>query len=98
MRGVGLGNGGGIGAHSVSPRPRISRAARHHARVLDHRVYRAAFVPALVALFIVAFSLTDPAAPRTTFLAPDAFEGQSAYGAADPPPRDSLRELTQAFP
>jgi hypothetical protein len=66
--------------------------------VLDHRVYRAAFVPALVALFIVAFSLTDPAAPRTTLLAPDAFDGQSAYGAADPPPRDSLRELAQAFP
>src|SRR4051794_2246003 len=66
--------------------------------VLDHRVYRAAFVPALVALFVVAFSLADPAKPRTTRLAPDAFQVSRAFGAIDPPPAGSLRELAQRFP
>ena len=31
--------------------------------MLDHRVYRAAFLPALVAVFVLAFSLTDPPKP-----------------------------------
>ena len=40
--------------------------------MLDHRVYRAAFVPALVALFVVAFSLADPAAQYTVTECPRA--------------------------
>jgi hypothetical protein len=67
-------------------------------RVLDHRVYRAAFVPALVALFVVAFSLGDRPAPRTTRLAPDAFDAQRAFGSGAQPQRDSLLELAKAFP
>lgn len=47
--------------------------------MLDHRVYRAAFLPALVAVFVLAFSLTDPPKPRTTRLAPLAFDGARAF-------------------
>ncbi|MEA2295339.1 MAG: hypothetical protein QOE86_2978 [Solirubrobacteraceae bacterium] len=66
--------------------------------VLDHRVYRAAFLPALVALFVVAFSLADPAMPRTTRLAPDAFQADRAFGPENPPASGTLRGLAQAFP
>jgi hypothetical protein len=66
--------------------------------VLDVRVYRAAFLPALVALFVAAFSLLDRPAPATTSQAADAFDGGRAFGSATPPPRDSLRELAKAFP
>jgi hypothetical protein len=66
--------------------------------VLDVRVYRAAFLPALVALFVAAFSLVDRPPPATTSLAADAFDGARAFGTADPPPRDSLRELVRTFP
>lgn len=58
--------------------------------MLDLRVYRAAFVPALVALFVVAFSLTDPAKPRTTRLAPLAFDDARAFA--------TLEDLAEAFP
>ncbi len=58
--------------------------------VLDHRVYRAAFLPALVALFVVAFSLSDPSKPRTTRLPPLAFDAGRAFA--------SLRELARTFP
>src|SRR4051794_24658606 len=75
-----------------------ARAARHNAGVLDHRVYRAAFLPELVALFVVAFSLTDPGRARTTRLAPDAFHGRAVFGAGATPPRNSLSELGRAFP
>src|SRR3954471_14284890 len=66
--------------------------------MLDLRVYRAAFLPALVALFVVAFSLSDPAKPRTTRQAFDYDDGGRAFGAAAPPQRNSLRELAAAFP
>jgi hypothetical protein len=66
--------------------------------VLDVRVYRAAFLPALVALFVAAFSLVDRPPPVTTSLDAEAFDGARAFGTADPPPRNSLRELVRAFP
>jgi hypothetical protein len=66
--------------------------------VLDVRVYRAAFLPALVALFVAAFSLVDRPAPATSPLAADAFDGARAYGTAARPPRNSLRELAASFP
>jgi hypothetical protein len=66
--------------------------------VLDVRVYRAAFLPALVALFVAAFSLADRPPPATTSQAPDAFDGGRAFGSASPPLRNSLRELARAFP
>ena len=42
--------------------------------MLDVRVYRAAFLPALIALFVAAFSLQDRPAPTTTGLSADAFD------------------------
>jgi hypothetical protein len=65
--------------------------------VLDVRVYRAAFLPALVALFVAAFSLADRPAPATTELAADAFDGERAFGARAPL-RNSLAELASSFP
>ena len=65
--------------------------------MLDVRVYRAAFLPALVALFIAAFSLADRPEPATTDAAADAFDGERAFGARAPL-RNSLAELAQKFP
>jgi hypothetical protein len=67
-------------------------------RVLDVRVYRAAFVPALVALFLAAFSLTDRPAPATSPLAADAFDATVAFGDGARPERNSLNELARSFP
>src|SRR4051794_28913279 len=66
--------------------------------VLDVRVYRAAFVPALVAVFIAAFSLADRPAPATSPLAADAFDSGAAFGDEAKPRRNSLNELARAFP
>src|SRR4051812_15474263 len=66
--------------------------------VLDARVYRAAFVPALVAVFIAAFSLTDRPAPATSPLAADAFDSGAAFGDKARPQRNSLNELARTFP
>jgi hypothetical protein len=66
--------------------------------VLDSRLYRAAFLPALIAVFVCAFSLTDRPAPATTPLAADAFDTSRSFGAPRQPLRDSLLELAAAFP
>jgi hypothetical protein len=58
--------------------------------VPDVRVYRAAFAPAVVALFIAAFSLADRPAAVTTPFAPAGFTGTRAF--------DTLQELGRAFP
>jgi len=65
--------------------------------VLDVRVYRAAFLPALVALFVAAFSLADRPAPATSPAAADAFDGARAFGGRAPL-RNSLAELAASFP
>ena len=56
----------------------------------DVRVYRAAFAPAVIALFVAAFSLADRPAAVTTPFAPAGFTGTRAF--------DSLQELGEAFP
>ncbi len=58
--------------------------------MLDHRVYRAAFLPALVAVFVLAFSLTDRPKPRTTQLAALAFDGPRAF--------KTMEDLAARFP
>jgi hypothetical protein len=58
--------------------------------VLDVRVYRAAFAPALIALFVAAFSLADRPAGATTPFAPAGFDGGRAF--------TSLAELGKEFP
>ena len=57
--------------------------------MLDVRVYRAAFAPALIALFVAAFSLADRPAAVTTPFAP-GFDGSRAF--------DALRQLGDTFP
>ena len=64
--------------------------------MLDLRVYRAAFVPALLALFVVAFSLQGRPAPARTRAIADAFDPARAFGS--PTVRDSLLQLGAAFP
>ena len=66
--------------------------------MLDVRVYRAAFLPALIAVFVAAFSLADRPAPTTTRLSADAFDSGSAFGDAARPQRNSLNELARTFP
>src|SRR5919206_5359844 len=67
--------------------------------VLDVRVYRAAFLPALVAVFVAAFSLADRPPPSLSPLAADAFDATVAFGEqAKRPPRNSLAELAARFP
>jgi hypothetical protein len=66
--------------------------------VLDVRVYRAAFLPALIAVFVAAFSLADRPLPTTTGLSAEAFDSGNAFGDAARPQRNSLNELARTFP
>jgi hypothetical protein len=47
--------------------------------MLNGRLYRAAFLPFVFALAVAAFSLTGRVSPLSSTLAPDAFEGASAF-------------------
>jgi hypothetical protein len=58
--------------------------------VVDPRIYRASFVPALLALVVAMFSLASRPAPRVSDLAPDAFSGADALA--------DTREFVQRFP
>ncbi len=58
--------------------------------MLNGRLYRAAFVPFLIALGIAAFSLGSRPQPLTSTLAPEAFEGSQAFS--------ELRSLAAAYP
>ena len=58
--------------------------------MLNGRLYRATFLPFLLALAVTAFSLTARPAPLASTLAPDAFNGASAYS--------KLTELAHRFP
>jgi hypothetical protein len=58
--------------------------------MLDPRIYRAAFAPVALALVLLAFSLHDQQGALGTNLAPDAFQGQSAYS--------SLYGLARRYP
>ena len=60
------------------------------AEMLNGRIYRAAFVPFLVALAIAAFSLSARPQPVRSTLAPDAFEGAPALA--------RLQDLARSFP
>ena len=66
--------------------------------MLDLRVYRAAFLPALVALFVAAFSLADRPAPAVSDREADAFDGIRAFGGVPNAPANSLTELGSEFP
>ena len=66
--------------------------------MLDGRVYRTAFLPALVALCVAAFALQDRPEPGRSGLPADAFNAQRAFGDADPPEPQSLHGIAAAFP
>ncbi len=58
--------------------------------MLDPRIYRAAVVPALLALIVAAFSIESPPRALPAGLPPDSFSGPRASA--------GLRELAAAFP
>lgn len=58
--------------------------------MLNGRIYRAAFLPLLLALAIAGFSLADRPAPLGSNLAPDAFNGPHAVA--------ELQSLSARFP
>ncbi len=47
--------------------------------MLDPRIYRMGLVPVVLAVIVLAFSLTNQPAALTTSLAPDAYSGSGAY-------------------
>jgi len=49
--------------------------------VLDARVYRTAFLPALIALFVAAFALEDRPDPARSAVAADVFDHARAFEA-----------------
>ena len=61
-------------------------------------MYRTAFLPALVALFVAAFALEDRPEPARNPLPADAFDGARAFGSGQSPAPQSLTGLAQAFP
>ena len=78
--------------------PRIVGAPLTSAAVLDVRVYRTAFLPALIALFIAAFALNDRPTPAVSPLPADSFVGNRAYGNEVNPAPESLLGMARDFP
>lgn len=66
----------------LTPAP-THRLLRVPPGLLEPRLYRAAFAPALLALIVLAFSLQDEASPIATELAPPSFNAQRAVTTAD---------------
>ena len=58
--------------------------------MLNGRIYRAAFVPLVLALAVAAFSLSSRPAPLRSTLPPDAFQGAPALA--------RLHDLARSFP
>src|SRR3954451_16996726 len=65
---------------------------------LDARVYRTAFLPALVALFVAAFALEDRPEPARSAVPADVFSADRAFGSAEAAEPQSLNGLARAFP
>ena len=47
--------------------------------MLDPRIYRMGLLPVVLAVIVLAFSLSDQQGPLGTTLAPDAYNGANAY-------------------
>jgi hypothetical protein len=58
--------------------------------MLDPRIYRMGLVPIVLAVIVLAFSLTDQPGPLSTTLAPDAYSGSAAFG--------TLTQLSANYP
>src|SRR5690349_14597780 len=91
-----------LGARSAMPEHRKDSSADTRGinvdRVLDGRVYRTAFLPALLALFLAAFALQDRPAPGRSQLPADAFSGERAFGTQQGKDPGSLQGLYAEFP
>jgi hypothetical protein len=66
--------------------------------MLDHRVYRAAFLPALVVLVVAAFALGGRPPAETTPVSPDQFDVSRTLGAVRAPLPGSLLGMAEAYP
>lgn len=66
-------------------------------KVLDPRVYRTAFLPALVALFVAAFALEDRPDPARSDVPAEAFDGARAFGSSATPEPQSLLGMAAAY-
>src|SRR3954454_20113107 len=62
--------------------------------MVDPRICRAALIPVLLCVVVVAFSLEDRPRPIRTTLAADAFDGGRAFSL----PGTGLRPLAETFP
>jgi peptidase M28-like protein len=58
--------------------------------MLDPRIYRMALLPVVLAVIVLAFSLSDQQGPLGTNLAPDAYNAQNAYG--------TMNKLARVYP
>src|SRR6185437_12377295 len=58
--------------------------------MLDPRIYRTGLMVVVVTVIVVAFSLANQAAPLTTTLVPDAFDGDAAYA--------TMQSLARQYP
>jgi hypothetical protein len=65
--------------------------------VLDPRVYRTAFLPALVALFVAAFALEDRPDPARSAVPSAAFDAARAFGSSAAPEPQSLKAMGETF-
>jgi hypothetical protein len=66
--------------------------------VLDGRVYRTAFLPALLALLTAAFALQDRPTPGRSALPADTFSSERAFGTVRDKEPGSLQGLAAEFP
>jgi hypothetical protein len=58
--------------------------------MLDPRIYRMALLPVVLAVIVLAFSLSDQQGPMGTNLAPDAYNGQNTYA--------TMQQLAAQYP
>jgi len=65
--------------------------------VLDPRVYRIAFLPALVALFVAAFALEDRPDPARSSMPTDSFDAPRAFGSGASPTKESLLGMAATY-
>ena len=66
--------------------------------VLDGRVYRTAFLPALLALFLAAFALQDRPTPGRSEQPADSFSRDRAFGTERDEDPGSLQGIAAEFP
>src|SRR3954454_21718922 len=80
---AGCGDMLGWGCYKRRPQEIVGSICGDARNVIEPRLYRAAFLPALLALIVAAFSLEDRPSPLPQVLAADVlFQGKSAAASA----------------